>query len=144
MSAPTPDSLYLWARLQAARLRALFVSTTRAERVLLLAVLLSIVQGILLDVLDDGHLWTVVANAVIVALLSLPVVADGILQRENVRKAGAAMIKLNREKPTGAPRVAEVVCIHGDHHRYVYGKSGWEAAGPAVDHRPAPEEVPAP
>lgn len=87
--------------------------------------------------------WAVaIAVALVVMILMPPVLTDALLTREKLKRAGDAMVRTNAAKPTGAPRVCEVACKHGDPHRFVYGPTGWEAAGPAVDHRPVAEGVP--
>lgn len=115
---------------------------TPVERPLLLC-LLGILVVAVVDMLDAPS-WPSVAlagSALIVLCMTVAVVADAIVMRQSSIRAHNAMIKLNTTKPTGAPRVVEVACIHGDHHRYVYGPHGWEAAGPAVERRPVSAAV---
>jgi hypothetical protein len=93
---------------------------------------------------NDVTHWSILAGFLCVAGLLFAIVMDAAVVRVDSKRQGAAMIKLNITKPTGAPRVAEVSCRHGDPHRFVYGVTGWEPAGPAVNNRPTPEEAPAP
>lgn len=88
--------------------------------------------------------WFAVVGACSLTVLLVTVVADAVIMRVHGKRLNATMIKLHAVKPTGAPRVAEVNCIHGDAHRFVYGMQGWEPAGPAVEHRPTTEETTAP
>lgn len=135
------DTFVLWLRTFVARLAEMRRQLTRAERILCAITALGAVQGVVLGVLNGGRHWTQVANLIVVAVCLAPVLADAIIQRDNLKRAGAAMVRINSSKPTGAPRIAEVACRHGDPHRFVYGPSGWEAAGPAVEHRPTSEEA---
>jgi hypothetical protein len=40
--------------------------------------------------------------------------------------------RLLATEPTGAPRIANVRCSEGREHRFIYGPSGWQEAGPSV------------
>lgn len=138
-------ALTIWARVQLLRLAEIVRLMTRPERLLsgYLAVMLVTMPSLGLLTERDA-VWSAFAVALVAATLLAPVLADAIMQRQDMKRMGAAMITLNRAKPTGAPRVAEVTCRHGDHHRFVFGQNGWELAGPAVARRPDHEEVPSP
>lgn len=141
----TVDSVLLWLRATAARLAYAARGMTIPERVLsaVLGAMLAAALG--WQVFAPDWISLIVLGSLVVAhWLFAAVLADAVIVRENLKRSGAAMIKLNAAKPSGAPRVAEVACRHGDPHRYVYGPTGWEAAGPAVEHRPTSEEATTP
>jgi len=141
----TVDGALLWVRATTARVAQAWRLLTYIERAALLIVGLH--MGLLVAIAWDGaeaaH-WFNLAGFGVLAPLLVMIVMDAVVMRRVGKDMGAAMIKINTTKPTGAPRVAEVNCKHGDPHRFVYGTTGWEPAGPAVDNRPTPEEVPAP
>lgn len=131
------DALILWARTTAGRLAALWRRMTRPERVLS-AVLGAWIVGTLaaLPLGGEVSIWLVLGDAVAVAWFACPVLADALVTREDLRDADSALLQVNLEKPTGAPRVAEVPCVHGAMHRFVFSVDGWQLAGPAPDRRP--------
>jgi len=129
------DATLLWLRSTAARARQTFRRLTGPE-IRLTGALIGLLVGVLFLVIaipDSSYLWiTFIVTATVAVLLVPPVLADAVILRENLRISHAAMLRTNAAKPTGAPRVAEVQCKHGDAHRFVYGPTGWESAGPAV------------
>lgn len=86
-----------------------------------------------------GKLAIVLALAIMTVVLLPPMLMDNVILRENLARTHAAMVRTNAAKPTGAPRVAEVACRHGDVHRFVYGPDGWSLAGPGVERLPEAE-----
>lgn len=138
----TVDAFLLWLRSGAARLAELFRQMTGAEQ------MLAAVWGVSLFLGGVGIIgwggWRSVILALGMALLAwlnAPVIADAIMARAMLKEAQEAALEAHAAKPSGAPRVAEVACRHGDMHRYVYGPDGWAHAGPAPDTRPEPEEA---
>lgn len=142
------ESLLNWLRAGASKARRAGSLLTVTERVLTGTLIGWTACSVVLAALiqrDTAGWLTAAVVAVVTMLLLPPVLADAVIARENLERAGAAMVRTNTAKPTGAPRVAEVACIHGTGHRFVYGPTGWEPAGPAVSHRhrQATEGVPA-
>jgi hypothetical protein len=146
MTMNAVDGALLWLRAMIARVVHVVRLLTTPERLLVGTLCLcTVVAGVALLLNPDLGSLAILGSAVLVTVgLVPPVLADAVILRENLKRAGVAMIRTNAAKPTGAPRVAEVSCRHGDPHRFVYGPTGWEAAGPAVERRPIPEEAPAP
>jgi len=72
--------------------------------------------------------WVLAAALFAGLVLGAVVETDAVVLRADLVRSHEAMIKTNRAKPTGAPRVAEVPCIHGHAHRFVYGPEGWSLA----------------
>lgn len=136
------DALVLWVRTIAGRLAEVFRQMTRPERLLSAALGLAIVGTVAYACLVGTLIaWSMAAGVVVLAWLAASVVADALVARDSIRRVNGALVRTNAAKPTGAPRVAEVSCRHGDMHRFVYGPDGWAPAGPAPDPRPEPEEA---
>lgn len=132
------DALLLLLRATAARGVAAVRSLTRPELALAITLCVCVLVAFMAVGLRPslGN-WSILSATILVTVALLPpVLADAVILRENLKRTHAAMVRTNMAKPTGAPRVAEVTCKHGDHHRFVYGPDGWEAAGPALDRRP--------
>lgn len=136
------DGALLAVRATLARTAQAFRLLTFVERIAfaVAGINLGLIAGLLWHHRDLTH-WLAGVGFVSAVVLLLGVTADAVIERGNAKRNHAAMIKLNAMKPSGAPRVAEVTCIHGAPHRYVYGPTGWENAGPAIERRPEPEEV---
>lgn len=140
----TRQQLTARARLQVVRFRQLVEHLTSPERTLFVALLSWLVVDIALLPFDpDGTAWLTLGALLACAFLACPVLVDALVARDlllrlQVELAEAQQLALQAHvaKPSGAPRVAEVRCVHGDMHRFVFGPDGWEAAGPAVDSPP--------
>ena len=140
----TVDALLLWLRAAFARTLQLIKLYTGPEAALGVATISCAVLGVgRAIVMGTWSSWALAGATLIVLAIAATVVTDAVVQRADHGRTRAAMVKTNAAKPTGAPRVAEVPCKHGDMHRFVYGPDGWAPAGPGVDTRPEPEEVPA-
>jgi hypothetical protein len=138
----TLDSFVLWLRTIAGRLAEVFRQMTGSERILSAVLGLCIVFAVARAcVAATWSAWSTAGAVVLLAWLVASVVADALVARDSTHRVNAALMRTNAAKPTGAPRVAEVPCKHGDMHRFVYGPAGWAPAGPAPDHRPEPEEA---
>lgn len=140
----TVDALVLWLRAAFARVLHLLKLFTGPEAALGVATtscaLVATGRAFILGA-STWSPWALALATIIVATLAVTVMADAAIQRNDHTRTRAAMLKTNAAKPTGAPRVAEVPCKHGDMHRFVYGPDGWAPAGPGVDTRPEPEEA---
>lgn len=77
--------------------------------------------------LDYLWLWLWVWLAIVEAIADLEDVTTSLAE-------GRKTMRMLATKPTGAPRVAEIQCSHGVVHRFIYGPTGWEDAGPADHH----------
>jgi hypothetical protein len=139
------DAFLLWLRHNVARFGQLVKLYTVPEAALAVGATscLAVATGHAL-MTGGWSAWLVAVLVLAVLVMDALVVTDAVVMRTHHKRLGATMVKLSAAKPTGAPRTAEVVCRHGDPHRFVYGMTGWEPAGPAVEHRPIQEEVPHP
>jgi len=132
----TVDALLLWARSNLGRLSQAWRQMTVPERLLAAALLAVLVSTPTVGLLTgSGGAWIGFAVSLVAAWLLVPVLADALLARATIGNISVALFRTNATNPTGAPRVAEVPCRHGDMHRFVYGPDGWEPAGPAPDTR---------
>lgn len=139
------DALLLWLRHTTARIVQMVKLYTGPEAALAFALTsCAVISGVHALAVGTWSAWALFGAVLLVLAAGAMVVTDAVVMRVHSKRLGATMVKLNAAKPTGAPRVAEVECIHGDPHRFVYGPTGWEAAGPAVEHRPIQEEVTTP
>lgn len=78
--------------------------------------------------------WFPIAVGVASLLVLLATLSDVEASAHNRER----VTRLLAERPTGAPRVAEVAIPGTDiTYRFVYGPKGWDFAGPAVSHGPA-------
>lgn len=136
------DALVLRLRTTAARLAEVFRQMTAPERILSAVLGLCIVVAVARACMTGTlSAWSTAGAVVLLAWMVASVIADALVARDSIHRVNIALMRTNAAKPTGAPRVAEVPCKHGDMHRYVYGPEGWAAAGPAPDTRPEPEEA---
>lgn len=105
-------------------------SATPRERLRLAFSAAYIPLGVLLIWMLPAWLaWPLLALWIIEAFADLDDIALAIADRSKTTR-------LMQTTPTGAPRMAEIQCSKGVTHRFLYGPSGWEEAGPAV-HAPA-------
>lgn len=138
----TVDAFVLWLRALAGRLGALLREMTNAEQVLTAVWAVALFLGGFGMIGWGGWRSLVLGLGMgLLAWLNAPVVADALVARAKLREAQAEMLTVHAAKATGAPRVADVPCRHGDMHRFVYGPDGWVPAGPAPDTRPEPQEA---
>lgn len=130
------DQLVLWMRdkahLTVQFLRALSVF----ERIVLTVFLVNaVVLQVLLWRQPDGpdlHSFADAANAVLAFAVIFVLLVNSVIDRANAVNNRARLMRLLESRPSGAPRIAEVTCRHGDRHRYQYAHHGWEPIGPAV------------
>jgi hypothetical protein len=126
------------------RLRSLQKLNTPAERGLAVLLLggFSLSTALAFGT-GSWQLWVLSAASFLAVMLGAIVETDAVVQRADLARAHEAMVKTNTAKPTGAPRVAEVPCVHGHAHRFVYGPEGWTLAE-AYQLPAPPEETAAP
>jgi hypothetical protein len=136
----TVDAIVLGIRTAAGRLAEVFRQMTGPERILSavlgLCIIVAVARACMVATLAA---WSMAGTGVALAWLVASVIADALVSRDSTHRVNVALMRTNAAKPTGAPRVAEVSCKHGDMHRFVYGPDGWASAGPAPDTRPEPE-----
>jgi hypothetical protein len=136
----TLDALLLWARTVAYRAVRAWKLATGTERSSAVVGIVNVLGFLNVAIqYGDGVYWGAVAGAFGLTYFVVTGTLDAIVARQEAATLRAELVELHAGTPTGAPRVVEVPCRHGDMHRFLYGPDGWEATGPALDTRP--EEV---
>jgi hypothetical protein len=115
------DHALLWLRSYLAHLAYLARRTWRWATLLELLALLTAfftwLASLLGAIVSDGSWWDVLAWSIWLA-----VAVDIIVGHGRERRSYAELLDM---KPTGAPRMAQVRCRDGHHHKFMYGPEGW-------------------
>lgn len=95
-----------------------------------------VVGGPLAILLTPGIWWGALVSAVIYGTLALLVVLAAVEVRVKLASMTAGAEYLLGVTPSGAPRLMEVPCRHGDLHRFQWTGNHWEAIGPGTSEAP--------
>jgi hypothetical protein len=130
------DNVTLWLRNQLTNYRQMWSVLNGFERVLAVLWSVSFVMSTAYAMITGRSPdWANAGTLLVLGILLAPVIGSAILARADLSAARECVISAMETEPSGAPRIAEVTCIHGAPMRIIYGDHGWQLAGPAVPER---------